>query len=311
MRALAFLLALLLAPVTAPAQPVGAFVQGPTAAGSYQGVGDIVSAAGFYGGVWAYTAATRGTKALNVCNTGGCADVSTDATTGQIPATLVVQGNNCASVTCTVATIYDKSGNGHDFGQNTSANRATLTNSGCPAGANWCLSSGTSTFYTYGSVSGPSAQPVTASVVLTTTSTSTEQAPMGWDASPAFTILLIAGSSCGSGNFCSFSTSLGPSVAISANTWYAIDAVFNGSSPASSLRINGTTATGSTSGMSWGAQTGAPVLFSESDAGNNCAGTTCGMLGKATEFMWWTSALTSTQQANIESNERASNRNNF
>lgn len=81
------------------------------AAVAYQGPGDVV-AFGAWGGVRAYSSAKRGNVAVNVCNLAdvACADLSTDATTGDLTVGLI-GGSSCAVVTCTVKTLYDQTGN--------------------------------------------------------------------------------------------------------------------------------------------------------------------------------------------------------
>lgn len=81
----------------------------------FQGLGDVVSGAVGFWGTQAYSAATRGNRALNVCiNSGGsfinCVDWSTDATTGKVVPTNV-GGSACNIVTCVAKIIYDQSGN--------------------------------------------------------------------------------------------------------------------------------------------------------------------------------------------------------
>lgn len=92
----------------------------------YTGPGDIQTFT-FWGGVRAYSAATAGTKAIQVCNVAdvACADLSTDASTGALVVS-TIGGSNCAIVTCTVKTIYDKVGTA-DCTQATIANRPVFT----------------------------------------------------------------------------------------------------------------------------------------------------------------------------------------
>ena len=102
-----------------------------TVSPAYSGPGDLGIASVYrWGGLRAYSAATRGTAAVNVCNsTGGtdvgCGDLSTDATTGQLVAA-TISGITCPGANCTVKTLYDQTGNGHDWTQATVANRPTL-----------------------------------------------------------------------------------------------------------------------------------------------------------------------------------------
>lgn len=95
---------------------------------TYVGPGDlsITGALGWYG-ARAYSAATRGNKAMNVCNVSdvACADLFTDSSTGNLVVT-TIGGSSCSSVTCTVKTLYDQTGNGNDVTNSTIANRPTL-----------------------------------------------------------------------------------------------------------------------------------------------------------------------------------------
>ena len=114
-----------------------------TAAASYTGPGDIVSFLA-WGGLRAYSAATRGAVALNVCNPSdvACADVSTDATTGNLVLT-TIGGHDCTMDDCTVKKIYDQTAGGNcagscDLVQATIANRFTLKHN-CINSTLWCL----------------------------------------------------------------------------------------------------------------------------------------------------------------------------
>lgn len=100
----------------------------PTA--GYTGPGDIKSGATWWGGLRAYSAATRNTNAVQLCNVGdvACVVVKTDAVTGFVPNTVVVGSITCdnnvvGANICTAKTIYDQSGGGHDVTQATAANR--------------------------------------------------------------------------------------------------------------------------------------------------------------------------------------------
>lgn len=104
--------------------------------GGYTGPGDIY-AFGIWAGLRAYSAATAGTKAIELCDSAGanCADVSTNATTGVLNAPGSRGADNCNSVnTCTIRTIYDKAGSALDCVQTTTANRPTLNMTGGPGG---------------------------------------------------------------------------------------------------------------------------------------------------------------------------------
>ena len=104
------------------------------ASASYTGPGDVTSGALAWWGLRAYSSATRGTKAANVCNVAdvACADLSTDASTGALIIT-TIGGSSCSIVTCTVKTLYDQSGGTNctgsvacDLTQATIGNRPTL-----------------------------------------------------------------------------------------------------------------------------------------------------------------------------------------
>jgi hypothetical protein len=94
----------------------------------YAGPGDVVSGALAWWGFEAYSNATRGAAAVNVCNVSdvACADMFTDATTGKLVVT-TVGGSDCSVVTCTVKSFYDLSGNGRTQTQATIGSRAVLT----------------------------------------------------------------------------------------------------------------------------------------------------------------------------------------
>ena len=100
---------------------------------SYVGPSDAVSGVTweFWVGLRAFSAATAGTKAANICNSGdaNCADINTLANGKFDVATAQGAPLNCGGSggTCTVKTLYDKSGNGRDVSQATAASRPTLT----------------------------------------------------------------------------------------------------------------------------------------------------------------------------------------
>jgi len=102
---------------------------------AYTGPGDIITsnALGWWG-LRAYSAATRGTNAVRLCDAldAHCADAITDATTGN----LVIPSSNpdCTGSACTIKTWYDQSGalgctsaTACDVTQATIALRPTLT----------------------------------------------------------------------------------------------------------------------------------------------------------------------------------------
>jgi hypothetical protein len=123
----------LFAPMPAHAQlallGVGAKSSGsPPPPPGYTGPGDIKTYA-IWGGLYAYSGATRGTKAVNICNVSdvACADVNSDATTGIVPDPTiggVLCGTTVGVNVCTIKTFYDQSGNSNDLSETTIAWRA-------------------------------------------------------------------------------------------------------------------------------------------------------------------------------------------
>lgn len=103
---------------------------------TFQGPGDVLGTGWvLWFGLRAFSAATVGTKAANICNSGDatCADVNT-LTNGNFDVTTATGAPlNCggAGGTCTIKTLYDKSGTlscttACDLTQATIANRPTL-----------------------------------------------------------------------------------------------------------------------------------------------------------------------------------------
>lgn len=101
---------------------------------AYVGPGDVSSGAAAWWGLRAYSTATRGNKAANVCipSDAACADLVTDVATGALIIPMI-GGSSCGVVLCTVKTLYDQTGNTNcngvtcDVTQATIANRPTLT----------------------------------------------------------------------------------------------------------------------------------------------------------------------------------------
>jgi hypothetical protein len=125
-------------PVTA--QVGGLSFPGPgpraTAGVAYTGPGDIATFQYCYG-LRAYSSATRGNAAINLCdNTGAnCSDVATNASTGVLNAPGTHGANNCAtSNTCLIAKFYDQTGGGANCTQITAANMPTFNNTAGPLG---------------------------------------------------------------------------------------------------------------------------------------------------------------------------------
>jgi hypothetical protein len=104
---------------------------GGAAPPAYTGPGDVVASAKFWYGLRAYSSATRGTAAVNVCNsTGGvdvgCGDLSTDPSTGAlVPAT--ISGITCPGANCTIKTFHDQT-TGNQCGGSCDVTQATILN---------------------------------------------------------------------------------------------------------------------------------------------------------------------------------------
>lgn len=118
--------------------------------GGYSGQGDLKAYA-IWWGMYAFSAADRGTAAINLCNVSDvvCADISTDATTGLLPNAPTVGGSDCSMVACTIKKFYNKgtSGSGYDAVQNTIGNRAAFLSSCGGLGSNIPCASATAASY--------------------------------------------------------------------------------------------------------------------------------------------------------------------
>lgn len=212
--------------------------KGPQAA-TYVGPGNIVSGATAWYGLRAYSAADRGNPLINVCNVSDvvCADLSSDATTGALVIS-TIGGSSCSVVTCTIKTMYDRSGNGNDVTQATIAARPTLVVS-CVNSLPCATFVKTSSTYLSGAIAALS-QPYTYSTVAIRTA--------------AFTtigVVLNIRSTTGANiyfhstanTFATFAGSAEITQSATDNAWHAIQAVLNGAS--SVLSVDNSEATGS------------------------------------------------------------------
>ena len=93
---------------------------------TYVGPGDIVSAATAWWGLRAYDAAVAGNKAANICRASDstCEDVDT---LGNGSFDTATAASFCTSTTCSVKTLYDQTGNGHDLTETTTSEQPALT----------------------------------------------------------------------------------------------------------------------------------------------------------------------------------------
>lgn len=235
---------------------------------TYSGPLDVQSGVDFWWGLRAASHATLGNKLINVCNsTGGsdvgCADLSSNATTGALVAA-TVSGITCpGNANCTIKIFYDLSGNGYDVTEATIAGRAKLLNSGCYNSVTVCASTSAATSPCYiAAKTKTQAQPYTVifaagfvnvTVQQTVVSESSDVMEVGNNGSQ----LYLA------------NTAARKYGATSNTTLYASQGVFNGSS--SSGTINGTT-TSSLNPGSGGFTATDPVLFGFGAAGPSCGG---------------------------------------
>lgn len=212
----------------------------PTVAG-YTGPGNIVASPNSWYGFRAFSSADRGNILMNVCNVADvvCADLSSDATTGALVISSI-GGSSCSVVTCTIKTMYDRSGNGYNITQATIASRPTLVVScvnSLPCAnsnsQNWALSGG-----------GTVNQPFTMNYVANRTSGAGEQDLMAR--------YITDGALCGfntANNAYLWAGGGGGFIYVSApnNAWHAVQCVFNGAS--SAIDADGTTVTNASAGI--------------------------------------------------------------
>jgi hypothetical protein len=269
---------------------------------SYTGPGDVVSGAVAWWGLRAYSSATRGNKAVNVCNsTGGvdvgCGDLSTDATTGALVAA-TISGITCPGTNCTVKIIYDQTaGNNCGNGGGTSCDLSQATISLRPLlkasciGSLPCLdqSAGTSAGLDTAATFSPNiaAQPFVASCVFNYV-----------DNTDAFLMGITGGTQVrlnqtGAGLVGLFAGSaFDPDVTTSQNAFHAIQATFNGASSEIYLDGSGTTGNPGTAALS------------NSQFGYMARGEgALPMKGYSTELGLWSTTFTSGQKTSMNSNQ--------
>lgn len=290
--------------VVLPGFPPGTFQSraaldaGGTPPPSYTGPGDVVASAVFGGGLRAYSAATAGSKAINVCLASdvACADLSTDASTGALVIT-TVGGFSCAVVTCTVKTIYDQTGNNAcsgstpcDFTQATELKRGTLVVN-C-IGSLPCIATSVNSnpgYLTSGNSPG-TAQPFTCSFVAMNTApgqgalfSAKATVQIGYHSSGANVAFIYAGSSV-------------PTATASDGAFHAIQAVFNNAS--SDIYVDGST-NPSNLGSSTGMDGASSIVLLTADIGSQP------MEGQFSELWCWGSAFSSGQKSSMNSNQHS------
>jgi hypothetical protein len=246
---------------------------------AYTGPGDTLatnSLTGFVAyGLQAYSAATRGSKLAQVCNsTGGtdvlCVDMLSDASTGKlVPQTL--SGLSCpGSVNCTVRIWYDLIGTactgGCDILQTSPASRATLS---VTVGGNACeVFTSASTIYGPASLLSSLSQPFgAAGVVQRTSAFTTTQNFIGDSTNGDGFGFANATNSATNYTGTGFNAS-----GVTDNQPHAYQALANGTGTSSNISVDGTTTTGSsgTAAFAGGVRFGTDV-FSNRMNGYICA----------------------------------------
>jgi hypothetical protein len=262
---------------------------------SYTGPLDLSSGWAAWWGLRAASAATAGTKAANICNSGdaNCADINT-LSNGNFDVT-TAQGAplNCGGTggTCTIKTLYDKSGNARDLTQATAANRPTLA-FGC-AGLGTGLpcmifASGqvmlTANFFTL-------SQPLT--LIDAANQTSNAAVNRIVIAGDIGTTVEVGYSSADNNVTCETGTTI-QDISATDGSWFAAQCLANGTG--SSITVNGTTTTfsGGTSGPSG----------QKLSMGTTNSLTTGTFVGKVAEGGISTTAFTSGNLSSMNSNIR-------
>ncbi len=250
----------------------------------------IVSGALDWYGLWAYSVAKKGTKAIRVCNPGtvACADMLSDATTGKLVVT-TVGGSDCSMVTCTIRNAYDQGSGGADLIQTTEAQRPVFQLN-C-IGTQPCMkcTAASSQFLGFDSVAPPAqGQPFTFSSVAQPLNTST-------------------GGQMGIGTFLSngydgptnraymFAGSTPLKTGVAANAWHAMQAVFNDTS--SIIAVDGSSSTVSAGINSNGG--GNALRICEDTAFTDFFG------GFVFETGWWGVGFSAGQIAGMNANQHA------
>ena len=209
-----------------------------TVAAPFRGLGDILSANGYWG-FRAYSVATAGNNAADIyCVTAATTKTIRTLSNGDFDVATLVTG--CPSDTYHVAKLYDQTGNGNDLTQATDGSRPVLTlnciNTSLP-----CMAfNGSTTVISNASysLSGPNSFFVVGETTGNLSSTGVYIGSAGSNTPSIYHASAgTNGSYCGSGN---------PGVASSDNAWHVNQLVCGGTSLAIVYADNvaGTTATG-------------------------------------------------------------------
>lgn len=251
------------------------------------GVGDIKGGATDFWGFRAYSFATGGNKAVNVCNVSDvvCADLSTSASTGQLVIT-TIGGSNCAIVTCTVKTLYGQA-NSNDATQATIAQRPVFVTS--------CQNSLPCMSCTAGSVSNlviagitTVSQPLTYSVVVEQTAGAGARAAWVGTGSSGNA---EAGFDPTAGKGYMYANGAVPTANLTTGAWHAVQTVFDTSGTGSKFYADGV----STS-LNPGTQ-GLTNTLQICDSANGA------LSGNVAELTMWSSANSATDNSRINSQQ--------
>lgn len=215
----------------------GSFTAGAPA--TYTGPGDIATYSVWWG-LTAYSTATRGTKAVNVCNVAdvACGDLSTDATTGLLTIT-TIGGSSCAIVTCTCKTIYDKVGT-NDITQPAEGTRPVFNPTGGPNNNAACVFSPGRVSFMTASISSLS-QPWSLNCVVNRTGSTTSFNAVVTDHSTAFG--LFFNNAVNQANLYGGSSF---NATANDNAWHSIGGMVNNGTNAASLVPDGSSTLGTT-----------------------------------------------------------------
>ncbi len=259
-------------------------------AAAYVGPGDVVSSATAWWGLRAYSAATAGGAAANVCNPGdaACADLSTSATTGALVIT-TIGGHDCTANDCTIKKLYDQTVGGHCMGscdliQNTEANRPKLVTS-C-LNSKPCMTS-TGTLNVSAAAALAVNQPFTVTSVYIETTHTTFGEVFGSVGGGSFELMAWVGADIIS----MYDGAATMQAAATTNVWHSITGLANTAS--SLINVDGVETTGVMNGAAFST---VPALFTGS-FGN--------LIGKITEAGIWSSGFSGGNRTAMNSNMTA------
>jgi hypothetical protein len=260
----------------------------PTSVAPYVGPGDIVSGATAWWGLRAYSAATAGTKAINIRASGdnATADINT-LTNGNLDVVTVSSFLTTHGGTAFLTKMYDQTGGGNDVAQATAANQPSLVLSGL--GSLPIIDATGGVWLDAVTFPGPTAQQYTWSLVFLSVNDSAQHVVLG-DASGESIGIYPAGS--GGGFYASINNT--NNIAATDGTWYAYQVLGNGVS--GNINQNGTSHVDNYGASAWAAQA---HYFNYSPANSILAGQMQG-----TEAGFWPSGFSTVQMSNMAANQQ-------